>query len=466
VRKAGQHIHFIGIGGVGMSGLARILLDLGYRVSGSDEKVSAVTERLRAAGAVCYTGHRADQMAGADKVVVSSAIREDNEELRAARSRNVPVVRRGEMLAWLMAGKKGVAVAGTHGKTTTTAMIALLLARGGLDPTILVGGELDAIGGNALAGRGEWLVAEADESDGSFLLLDPFVAVVTNIEDDHLEHYGSQDEITGAFARFLARVPPGGTAVLCTDDPGVRAVLPAYRGPRLTYGEQGSPDFRLRVTELSGLSGAGEISYRGRLLGSLRLAVPGRHNLLNACAAVAAGTFTGLSFPAMAAELARFRGVRRRFEIVGEKNGVTVVDDYAHHPSEIKATLAAAVRVGAAGRIVACFQPHRYTRTSRLAAAFARSFDDADLVIVSDVYSAGEKPLPGVSGLSIMEAFPGENGRVVMYRPTLSEVVDCLAGVVRPGDLVLTLGAGDIYRAGRELLARLPDAHPETNPRL
>ncbi len=458
VHKAGQHIHFIGIGGVGMSGIAQLLLGLGHKVSGSDHKASQVTERLQALGAVCYTGHRTRQVEGADKVVVSSAIREDNEELRAARSRNIPVMRRGEMLAWLMAGKKGIAVAGTHGKTTTTAMISLLLARTGLDPTILVGGELDAIGGNAVLGRSEWLVAEADESDGSFLLLDPFVAVVTNIEDDHMEHYGSQEEITGAFVRFLSRIPPDGTAVLCTDDPGVRDVLPVYRGNRRTYGEHGSPDFLLRVTALSGLAAQGEISYRGRLLGTLRLGVPGRHNLLNACGAVAAGILAGVPFADAAAVLARFRGVRRRFEIVGEKCGVTVVDDYAHHPSEIKATLKAATQVGSgSGRIVACFQPHRFTRTKRLAGEFAGAFDDADLVIVSDVYSAGEKPLDGVSGLSIMDAFRGRNGRVVMYRPTIPEVVDYLAGEVRPGDLVLTLGAGDIYRAGRELLTRLQD---------
>ena len=443
-----------------MSGIAQLLLGLGHKVSGSDHKASQVTERLQALGAVCYTGHRTRQVEGADKVVVSSAIREDNEELRAARSRNIPVMRRGEMLAWLMAGKKGIAVAGTHGKTTTTAMISLLLAQNGLDPTILVGGELDAIGGNAVLGQSDWLVAEADESDGSFLLLDPFIAVVTNIEDDHLEHYGSQEEITGAFVRFLDRISPDGTAVLCSDDPGVRAALGTYRGKRLTYGEQGSPDFLIRVTELSGLSSEGEISYRGRLLGTLRLGVPGRHNLLNACAAIAAGTFAGLAFPAMAAVLAGFRGVRRRFEIVGERRGITVVDDYAHHPSEIRATLAAATqaagtRGSGSGRIVACFQPHRFSRTKRLAAEFARAFDDADLVIVSDVYSAGEKPLDGVSGLSIMDAFQTRNGRLVMYRPTIPEVVDCLAGVVRPGDLVLTLGAGDIYRAGRELLTRL-----------
>jgi len=456
VHKAGQHIHFIGIGGVGMSGIAQILLGLGHKVSGSDSKASQVTERLQAQGAVCYTGHRAHQVDGADKVVVSSAIHEDNEELMAARSLNIPVTRRGEMLAGLMAGKKGIAVAGTHGKTTTTAMISLLLARNGLDPTILVGGELPAIGGNAVLGQGDWLVAEADESDGSFLLLGPVIAVVTNIEDDHLEHYGSQEEITRAFARFLDRIPPDGTAVLCTDDANIRAILEKYQGPYLTYGTTGSPDFLLRVLTLAGLSGTAEISYRGRVLGRLELGVPGRHNLLNACAAVAVGTFAGLPFPAMAAVLAEFKGVRRRFEIVGQSGGITVVDDYAHHPSEIKATLQAATQASG-GRIVACFQPHRFSRTARLAAEFAGAFDDADLVIISDVYSAGEKPLAGVSGRSVVDAFQGKNGRVVMYRPTLREVVDYLAGAVRPGDLVLTLGAGDIYRAGRELLTRLQD---------
>jgi len=454
VHEAGQHVHFIGIGGVGMSSIAHILLARGFRVSGSDLKASPATERLRLDGAVVYTGHRAHQVEGADQVVVSSAIREDNEELRAARALGIPVVRRGEMLAALMAGTKGVAVAGTHGKTTTTAMIALVFQKNGLDPTILVGGDLAAIGGNAVPGRGRWLVAEADESDGSFLLLEPTVAVVTNVEDDHLEHYGSREGIVRAFWRFLERIPPEGTAVLCTDDPGVREVLALYRGPRLTYGLTGSPDFHLRVEELSGLSARGEVSYRGRVLGRLELAVPGRHNLQNACAAIAAGTFAGLSFPAMARVLAGFTGVKRRFEILGCAGGVTVVDDYAHHPSEIKATLRAAAGTSP-GRIVACFQPHRYSRTKRLAREFAAAFDDADLVIVSDVYGAGEAPLPGVCGLSVVEAFPAQNGRVVLYRPTLADVVDCLTAAVMPGDLVLTLGAGDIWRAGRELLLRL-----------
>jgi len=454
VHEAGQHVHFIGIGGGGMSGIAHILLAQGFRVSGSDLKASPVTERLQAAGAVVYTGHRARQVEGADRVVVSSAVREENEELRAARARGIPVVRRGEMLAALMAGKKGVAVAGTHGKTTTTAMIALLFQKNGLEPTILVGGDLPALGGNAVPGKGEWLVAEADESDGSFLLLDPRVAVVTNVEDDHLEHYGSRDGIVRAFGRFLERIPPDGTAVLCTDDPGVREILASYHGPCLTYGLTGSPDFHLRVEELSGLSGRGEVSYRGRVLGRLELAVPGRHNLQNACAAIAVGTAAGLSFAAMARVLSGFTGVRRRFEILGRSGGITVVDDYAHHPSEIRATLRAAAGASP-GRVVACFQPHRYSRTKRLAREFAGAFDDADLVIVSDVYGAGETPLAGVSGLSVVEAFQGQNGRVVLYRPTLAEVVDCLAEVVLPGDLVLTLGAGDIWRAGRELLYRL-----------
>lgn len=450
-----DNIHFIGIGGAGMSGLADILLALGYRVSGSDLRWTHVTERLASLGARIYTGHRPGNLNGVQMVVVSSAIPPTNPELVEARRRGIPVIHRGEMLSRLMSRQKGIVVAGAHGKTTTTSMMAIVMEKNGLDPTILIGGELTDIGGNAKLGRGSYLVAEADESDGSFLKLDPLVEIITNIEDDHLDHYGSLENIKKAFGEFLARVPDHGTAVVCLDDPNVREVIQTYGGPLITYslGYHGA-DYQLRELQLNGTGSCGDVFYRGTYLGRLRLAVPGRHNLSNALAVVAAGRWLGLSFARIASALADFCGVKRRFEIIGRVNGVLVVDDYAHHPTEIKATLQAARQVHR-GRLICVFQPHRYTRTALLYEKFGRSFDDADLIVISEIYSAGEEPIEGVDAGLIVKAVERDGRRPVVFLPAMEEIVDYLIRVARPGDLVLTMGAGNIWMAGVELVKKL-----------
>ncbi|MBC7104998.1 MAG: UDP-N-acetylmuramate--L-alanine ligase [Firmicutes bacterium] len=446
--------HFIGIGGAGMSGLARVLLELGWRVTGSDLRLSPVTDRLASLGAGIYRGHAPENLGACDLVVVSSAIRPDNPELAAARARGIPVHHRGEMLAGLMNPRKGIAVAGTHGKTTTTAMLGVVLAANGYDPTVLVGGEVPALGGNARVGRGEYVVAEADESDGSFLLLNPHVAVVTNIENDHLDYYGNLAGVAEAFGRFVRGVDPEGAAVLCADDPNVRRILPGVRARVVTYGLLASDaDYTLREESLNGAGAAGEVFYRGRSLGKVRLSVPGRHNLANALAVIAAGRLLGLELPAVAGPLAEFRGAGRRFQLLGEVRGVRVVDDYAHHPTEIRATLAAARTTGCR-RIVCAFQPHRYTRTKLLAEEFGPALSEADVVVISDVYGAGEPPIEGVTG----ELIAGSVRRFkpdVVYLPRLEDVSSYMARVARPGDLIITMGAGNIWEAGVVLVRQL-----------
>jgi len=447
-------VHLIGIGGAGMSGLARILLELGWRVSGSDLKLSPVTDRLVSLGATVFRGHAAEHVGSCDLVVVSSAIKPDNPELAAARARGIPVRHRGEMLAELMRLRKGIAVAGAHGKTTTTAMLALVLTANGYDPTVLVGGEVPALGGNARLGRGEYMVAEADESDGSFLLLNPHVAVVTNIENDHLDYYQNLANIVEAFGRFVQGVNPDGAVVLCADDANVRKILPGIRARTVTFGlVTCDADYTLREWSLNGAGATGEVFYRGRSLGTVRLSVPGRHNLANALAVIAVGRLLGLELPAMAGPLADFRGAGRRFQLLGEVRGVRVVDDYAHHPTEIRATLAAARTTGCS-RIICAFQPHRYTRTRLLAEEFGPAFSDADVVVISDVYGAGEPPIEGVTG----ELIAGSVRRFkpnVVYLPRLEDVSSYLAGIAQPGDLIITMGAGNIWEAGVVLVRQL-----------
>lgn len=453
-----QHVHFIGIGGSGMSGIAGIMLGLGYRVTGSDLKPSAVTERLEALGVTCYAGHAEENLGEADMVVASTAIPPTNVELVEARERELPVIHRGEMLAWLMRRQKGIAIAGAHGKTTTTSMTALVLEKNGLEPTIVIGGELTDIGGNAKLGGGEYLVAEADESDGSFLKLDPLIEVITNIEDDHLDYYKSVENIVTAFRQFMAKVPEGGLAVVCFDDPKIRELLAEYNQPCQTYAlDHPEADYTMQNIRLNGQITAGDVYYRGVFLGYLELSVPGRHNLSNALAVVAVGRFIGLSFEGIAAALKNFRGAGRRFQITGEVNGIKVVDDYAHHPSEIKATLKAAKQVKT-GRVVGVFQPHRYTRTSILGERFGEAFNDADVIIISDIYSAGERPIEGVSAKTIVSAIEKHEGREVIYLPTRQEIVDYLERTARPGDMILTMGAGDIWSAGVELVNRLKES--------
>ena len=458
MRDIPERVHFVGIGGAGMSGLAKILLELGHAVSGSDLVGSQVTGRLEQQGAVCHTGHLARNVGDARLVVVSSAIKKDNPELVRAEETGIPVIHRGDLLALLMKRQLGIAVAGAHGKTTTTSMLALVLENNGLDPTIVVGGELNDIGGNAKLGRGKFLVAEADESDGSFLKLDPAAVIITNVEDDHLDYYGTVEKIQEAFSTFIGKVPSNGLAVLCLDDPGVKQIAADYGGPRVFYGirEQGA-DYTLRNLQLNGMVSRGEVYFKNEYLGMLELSVPGVHNMSNALGVVAAARWAGLEFSAIARALKTFTGAGRRFQLMGEVRGIRVVDDYAHHPSEIKATLKAARQV-VKGRVISVFQPHRYTRTSLLWERFGTAFSNADVIILCDIYSAGEQPIEGVSARMIAEAIENNENRQVTFLPTREEIVDYLVQFARPGDLILTIGAGNIWTAGVDLVNRLQAA--------
>ena len=478
-----QRVHFIGIGGIGMSGIAEILLTMGYAVSGSDLRGSATTERLAGLGATIYIGHAAGNAAACDVVVTSSAVASDNPEVLEAKARKTPVIQRAEMLAELMRLKYGIAIAGMHGKTTTTTMVAAVLAGGGLDPTVVVGGRVDALGSNARLGRSQYLVAEADESDRSFLKLPPILAVVTNLDREHMDTYADMADVEGAFVSFMDRIPFYGAVTACVDDPMLRAILPRVTRRVYTYGESAEADFQLRVlprslgspphdsatpgTVMNGPpSGDGrngchatfEVNARGLLLGPFELHVPGRHNVLNATAAVAIGVQLGIAPEKIAAGLKSFRGVDRRFQVRGVERGVTVVDDYGHHPTEIRATLQAARECGY-GRVLVLFQPHRYTRTRDLMADFASAFGDADVLLVLDIYAASEQPIVGVSGealaVAIRQHGGSSSGGRVSYAASMAEGVERLAEDARPGDMVLTLGAGSISQAGPMLLEAL-----------
>lgn len=449
-----KRIHFIGIGGTGMSALANILLTLGYQVSGSDLMATHVTQKLEALGGKCYLGHNKKNVRDAQLVVISSAINSTNPELVLAREKEIPVIHRAELLAWLMSRQKGIAVAGAHGKTTTTSMLALVLEKSGLDPTIIIGGELNDIGGNAKLGRGEYVVAESDESDGSFLKLRPLATIVTNIEDDHLDYYGSVENIKTAFKTFLERIPTHGKAVVCLDNPHLRDITGNLTTPLITYGLNSQAEYALKEIFLNGQHARGKVYYRNQHLGTLALFVPGQHNLLNALAVVALARWLGLGFEQVAWALKDFRGVGRRFQFIGEARGVQIFDDYAHHPTEIKATLQAA-RTLNPRRIVAVFQPHRYTRTALLKEYFRDAFEDADLIVMTEIYSAGEDPIQGITTQLIIDAVEKYNNRRVSYCPTLEETIPCLLKIVEPGDLVLTLGAGNIWKVGKDLLVRL-----------
>ncbi|HEY3215076.1 MAG TPA: UDP-N-acetylmuramate--L-alanine ligase [Candidatus Eisenbacteria bacterium] len=448
-----HRIHLIGIGGAGMSGIAEVLLTMGYQVSGSDLKSTDVTDRIVQLGGRVFIGHAKSNVEGAQLVVGSTAVREDNAEMIAARAAGVPVIARAEMLAELMRMKYGVAVGGAHGKTTTTSLIATVLARGGLDPTIVVGGRLRALGSNARLGHGQFLVAEADESDGSFLRLSPAVAVVTNIDREHLEHYAGMEEIREAFVQFASRVPFYGVAVLCVDDPEVRRILPSVSKRTLLYGC--CPEAEIRGADVTLLPEGSRfrVLAQGLDLGELELKIPGRHNVLNALAAVAVGVELEVGFGHIREALAGFHGVTRRFETRGETGGVRVVDDYAHHPTEIQATLGAAR--GLQRRVLVLFQPHRYTRTQALAEEFGASFGEAARVWVLDVYPAGEPPLPGISGMTVVESARRQGARHVEHAADPASAVAAVVAEARPGDLVLTLGAGDVWKLGDQVLAAL-----------
>ena len=447
-----KKVHFIGIGGVGMSAIAKVMIERGVRVSGSDLKRSGVLTTLEAVGAEVRVGHAADAVSGADLVVVSTAIPDDNPELVAARQAGISVVSRGEALALVLEGTRAIVVAGTHGKTTTTSMAVSILREAGADPTYLVGGGLNDAGTNARAGRGEFSIAESDESDGSFLLLRPDIAVVTNVEVDHVDYWSSLDDLYEAFARFVAAVPDGGSIVVpATDDRLVQAARVTGR-PVMTFGDGG--DVRGENITSDGTGMRFDLVAQDGSAG-VELRVPGAHNVTNALAAAAASLAAGIPLAHVALGLHAYRGVERRFQVRGSAAGVTVVDDYAHHPTEVTATLAAA-RSQRPGRVLAVFQPHRYTRTAAFADAFGDAFAPADVVVVTDVYGAGEAPVPGVSGKLIADAvcrrYPG---RPVAYLPHRDELLAYLTHRVRPGDLLLTLGAGDVTSVGEEFLARV-----------
>jgi UDP-N-acetylmuramate--alanine ligase len=466
-----QRVHFIGIGGIGMSGIAEILLTMGYAVSGSDLRGSATTERLERLGAVIYVGHAAGNAAASDVVVTSSAVAKDNPEVVEARARKIPVIQRAEMLAELMRLKYGIAVAGMHGKTTTTSMVAAVLAGGELDPTVVVGGRVDALGSNARLGKSQYLVAEADESDRSFLMLSPILAVVTNLDREHMDSYADMADVENCFVEFMDKVPFYGAVTACVDDARLRGILPRVRRRVYTYGLSAEADFRLRLLPVDAAANPGlrsetwgtqnigaharfEVNARGLVLGPFELHVPGRHNVLNATAAVAIGVQLGLAPEKIAAGLATFRGVDRRFQIRGVERGVTVVDDYGHHPTEIRATLQAARECGY-GRVLVLFQPHRYTRTRDLMEDFAGAFGDADAVQVLDIYAASEQPIEGISGEALAAAIRAKGGGRVMYAASMGEAVERLVEDARLGEMILTLGAGSVSQAGPMLLDAL-----------
>jgi len=457
--KRYQQIHFIGMGGIGMSGIAEILLNLGYRVTGSDQKRSDAVERLAELGAKVFIGHQASNVEGAHVVVYSSAVSHDNVEVEAARRQQIPTIPRAEMLAELMRLKYGIAIAGTHGKTTTTSMVGSVLAEGRLDPTIVVGGRVSSLGSNARLGQGEFLVAEADESDGSFLKLAPTIAVVTTVDAEHLDHYGSLDAIREAFVAFVNKVPFYGSVVLCLDQPNIQLLIPRIEKRIVSYGLESGADLVARRLQLSGMTSRFEVYQRGSLLGEVTLQIPGRHNVLNALAAIGVGLDLEIPFATIQRALAGFSGVQRRFQILGRARGITVVDDYGHHPAEIRATLAAA-KAGFDCRVVTVFQPHRYTRTLHLRDEFLTAFNLADVLIVMDVYAAGEPAIPGVSGRDLADGIRSHGHRDVSYLGSnRARIVEHLAEIARRGDLMITLGAGDVSQLGPELLKRLDATH-------
>jgi len=461
--KKYQHIHFVGIGGVGMSGIAEVLLTLGYRVTGSDARRGETVERLERLGAKVYVGHAAAQIEGAHVVVYSSAVARENAEVAAARQRGIPVIARAEMLAELMRLKYGIAIAGTHGKTTTTSMVAAVLGAGGFDPTVVVGGRVHGLGTNARLGQGEFLVAEADESDGSFLHLTPTIAVVTTVDAEHLDHYADLDAIVSAFLAFVNKVPFYGCAVVCLDDLNLQRMIPKMMDKRVvTYGLEAGADVTARRLQFAEMRSSFEVVQRGAVLGTMSLQIPGRHNVLNALAATAVALDLEMPFAKIQTALAGFAGVQRRFQIRGAARDVLVVDDYGHHPAEIRATLAAA-KAGFDRRVITVFQPHRYSRTQHLRDDFLTAFYQSDVLIVMDIYAAGEAPIPGVHARDLADGIAAHGHREVLYLGSdRAAIIDYLCESTRAGDLVLTLGAGDVGLLGGELLQRLGDG-PDTS---
>jgi UDP-N-acetylmuramate--alanine ligase len=451
-----HHVHFVGVGGIGMSGIAEVLLNLGYPVSGSDLAASDTTRRLASLGATILVGHDPSHVGeSVDVVVISSAVKMSNPEVVRARELGIPVIPRAEMLAELMRMKLGVAVAGSHGKTTTTSFIAEIVARADLDPTVVIGGRLRALGSNARIGQGRLLVVEADESDGSFLLLSPTIAVVTNIDPEHLDHFRTIEALEQAFVEFVNRVPFYGRAILCLDHPRVRALLPLVRKPFVTYGTSADADWVASDVAVDGLETSFEVRHGDEHHGRVRLRLPGRHYAANALAAVVAANELGVPFATVQQALAEFGGIDRRFEVLGDAANILVVDDYGHHPEEVRATLRAAREGFRDRRLVVVFQPHRFTRTRDLFDDFLTAFDDAEQLFLTDIYAAGEERIEGVSGDALYQALKRRGHLDVQFRAARDALTDAVFGALRPSDLLLVLGAGDIHKLGKEIVERL-----------
>jgi len=452
-----KHIHFVGIGGIGMSGIAELLLNLGYKISGSDLQESDITQRLESLGGIINIGHDAAWVSGADVVVISSAITADNPEVLEAVNSHIPVIPRAEMLAELMRlNKFGIAIAGSHGKTTTTSMVSWLLAHAGLDPTVVIGGKVDCLGGsNAKLGEGDFLVAEADESDGSFLKLAPVLEVVTNIDLEHLDFYNSIEEIKALFIKFIDKIPFYGAVILCMDDAHVASILPEIKKRILTYGLTSQANVYARGISTKGLNSRFEVCREDEVLGEITIPLAGVHNVYNALATVTVGLELDIPFTAIAAALQNFSGVQRRLQIKGERREITVVDDYGHHPTEIRATLSALRDAWPERRIVVLFQPHRYSRTSALAEDFYTAFHEADFLFLTEIYGAGETPIPGVTAETLLQGIKQRGHRHAYFEPTFDKLLDKAIDILEPGDVVLSLGAGNIWQAGERLLTMI-----------
>ncbi len=449
------HIHFVGIGGIGMSGIAELLLNLGYKVSGSDLSLSDITDRLQRLGGAIYKGHAANQIKGADVVVTSSAVDSDNPEVTEAHKASIPVIPRAEMLAELMRLKYSIAISGAHGKTSTTSIVANVLGAGKLDPTVVIGGKLKSIGSNAVLGKGEFIVAEADESDGSFLKFSPAIAVVTNIDREHLDFYKDLDDIKRVFLEFIDRVPFYGLAVLCLDNEAVQDLIPSIKKRIATYGMSTQADFQARDVSFEGMKSRFSVYRQGKKMGDILLNLPGIHNVYNSMAAIVVGVELDIPFKTIKKALETTEGVQRRLEIKGEKKDVLVVDDYGHHPTEIQTTLQAAKESWPDRRKVVVFQPHRYTRTKALFNEFTRSFYQSDLLVVLPIYAASEKPIAGVDSVELSNSIRAHGHKNVVHVESFDEAVGYLEKHLKKNDLLLTLGAGNVFQLGETLLETL-----------
>ncbi len=451
-----KHIHFIGIGGIGMSGIAELLINLGYTVSGSDMKDTGVIRRLEQMGGKVFSGHRGENVEGADVVVYSSAVSFENPEITEAKDKGIPVIPRAEMLAELMRLKYGVSIAGAHGKTTTTSMVAAILTAGGLDPTVVIGGRLDIWGGsNAKLGQGDILVAESDESDGSFMLLSPAIAVVTNIDYEHVDYYGSMENIRNTFTGFINKIPFYGTAIVCLDNQEIQNIIPLIKKRHITYGLTSQADLKARDIRKGPFDVDFEVVNRGSSMGRVRVSMPGNHIVLNALAAIAVGLEFEIGMEDISRGLSSLGGLERRFQVKGEKNGIMVIDDYGHHPAEISATLETARECWPENRLIVVFQPHRYSRTKALYDRFVISFNQADMLVLAPIYPAGERPMEGVDSGWLYHGIKERGHKDIKLGGSHNEILKLLLEVVRPGDRVITLGAGDIYRIGEELLGKI-----------